>query len=76
MHILSGSIPKDFIGGVLYIIQENYPLYLEGVKYTLLISIVGTIFGLFVALFITIFRNDFARTSPVWMSRNSLATTF
>jgi putative lysine transport system permease protein len=56
MHILSGNIPKDFIGGVLYIIQENYPLYLEGVKYTLLISIVGTILGLFVALFITIFR--------------------
>lgn len=56
MYILAGSIPKDFIGGVLYIIQENYPLYLEGVKYTLMISIAGTALGLFLALFITIFR--------------------
>ena len=56
MYIISGSIPKDFIGGVLYIIQENYQLYLEGVKYTLLISIVGTILGLLLALFITVFR--------------------
>ena len=70
MHIMSGTIPKDFIGGVLYIIQENYPLYLEGVKYTLLISILGTMFGLLVALFIIIFR---VQESD---SRDSLATRF
>lgn len=56
MLLLSGSIPKDFIGGSLYIIQENYPLYLEGIKYTLMISILGTAIGLLVALFIIIFR--------------------
>jgi len=67
---MSGTIPKDFIGGVLYIIQENYPLYLEGVKYTLLISILGTMFGLLVALFIIIFR---VQESD---SRDSLATRF
>jgi len=70
MHIMSGTIPKDFIGGVLYIIQENYPLYLEGVKYTLLISILGTMFGLLVALFIIIFR---VQESD---SRDGLATRF
>jgi len=56
MFTLSGSIPKDFIGGILYIIKENYPLYIEGVKYTLMISIAGTFLGLFLALLITVFR--------------------
>lgn len=56
MEIISATIPQDFIGGVIYIIQENYPLYLEGIKYTLLLAIAGTILGLFVALFIIIFR--------------------
>lgn len=56
MFILSGSIPKDFFGGIWFIIQNNYPLYLEGVKYTLMISIAGTTLGLFLALLITIFR--------------------
>lgn len=56
MGLLSGSIPKDFLGGIIFIIQQNYQLYLEGVKYTLIISIAGTILGLLFALFITVFR--------------------
>lgn len=55
-YSLSGSIPSDFIGGVLYIFRNNYELYFEGVKYTLLISILGTALGLVLALIITIFR--------------------
>ncbi len=53
---LSGSIPKDFVGGIIYIFQDNYELYLTGIKYTLLISISGTILGLLLALVISIFR--------------------
>ena len=30
---LSGSIPKDFVGGIIYIFQDNYELYLTGIKY-------------------------------------------
>ncbi|MBU1019762.1 MAG: amino acid ABC transporter permease [Firmicutes bacterium] len=56
MVLLSGSIPKDFLGGIIFIIQQNYQLYLEGIKYTLIISISGTILGLLLALFITVFR--------------------
>lgn len=54
--ILSGNIPNDFVGGILYILENNYQLYFEGIKYTLLISILGTLLGLFLALIITIFR--------------------
>lgn len=70
MLILSGSIPKEFFGGVLYIIKENYPLYIEGVKYTLIISIAGTFLGLLLALLITIFRIQEAD------SRDNLGTRF
>ena len=56
MSILAGNIPSDFIGGILYILKNNYPLYIEGIKYTLLISITGTILGLLLALVLTIFR--------------------
>lgn len=56
MTLLAGSIPSDFIGGILYILKSNYPLYLEGIKYTLLISLTGTILGLFLALVLTVFR--------------------
>lgn len=55
IYILS-SIPDDFIGGITHIFRENYPLYIEGLKYTLLISILGTSFGLLLALFITVLR--------------------
>ncbi|MBN2605587.1 MAG: ABC transporter permease subunit, partial [Bacilli bacterium] len=56
MVLLSGSIPKDFLGGIIFIIQQNYQLYLEGIKYTLIIAIAGTVLGLLLALFITVFR--------------------
>lgn len=56
MFVLSGNIPSDFAGGILFILQNNYALYYEGIKYTLLISVLGTLFGLVLALLITIFR--------------------
>lgn len=54
--LLSGSIPKDFLGGILFIIENNYGLYFEGIKYTLLISLSGTFLGLLVSLMIVVLR--------------------
>lgn len=54
--MLATTIPSDFLGGLLYILENNYKLYIEGAKFTLMISISGTILGLFVALLIIIFR--------------------
>jgi putative lysine transport system permease protein len=56
MSVLAGSIPSDFVGGILYILRNNYSLYLEGIKYTLLISLTGTVIGLLLALVLTVFR--------------------
>ncbi|MGS0971957.1 MAG: amino acid ABC transporter permease [Candidatus Izemoplasmataceae bacterium] len=55
MNVLAG-IPQDFLGGTFYILKENYPLYIEGVKYTLLIATLGTLFGLLLSLFLTALR--------------------
>lgn len=54
--IVLNSIPTDFIGGITYIFKNNYPLYFEGLKFTLIISIIGTFLGLLLALFLTILR--------------------
>lgn len=56
MYLISNSIPQDFIGGIIYIIKDNYELYYEGVKFTLILSITGTVIGLVLALFVTILR--------------------
>lgn len=53
---LTSGIPQDFFGGILHILENNYQLYLEGIKYTLIISIIGTLLGLLLALVITVFR--------------------
>jgi len=55
-YVLSTNIPEDFLGGILFIFRNNYELYIEGIKYTLLISILGTTLGLLLALVITVFR--------------------
>lgn len=54
--VINESIPSDFWGGISFILRNNYELYLEGIKYTLLISLAGTFLGLFLALIITVFR--------------------
>ncbi len=54
--ILSSSIPDGFLSGIVHILENNYELYLEGIKYTLIISILGTLLGLLLALLIIVFR--------------------
>ncbi|QVK16763.1 amino acid ABC transporter permease [Mycoplasmatota bacterium] len=45
-------IPDSFIGGLLYILRNYFPMYLDGMKYTLLIALTSTILGLIIAVFI------------------------
>jgi len=55
MNLLA-SIPQDFLGGIFFIFKENYALYIEGIKYTLMIATLGTLIGLILALFLTVLR--------------------
>jgi len=54
--MILSTIPSNFIGGVIYIFEENYLLFFEGIKYTLLISLLGTGIGLFISFFVTLPR--------------------
>lgn len=54
--MLVSSIPSDFIGGLLFILENNYKLYIEGASFTLIIAISGTLLGLGLSLFIIVFR--------------------
>lgn len=49
-------MPTSFFDIVLYILRNEYKLYLTGIEYTLIISLVGTFLGLFVSFFITVLR--------------------
>jgi putative lysine transport system permease protein len=49
-------MPSDFFGGIFYLISENYKLYLQGVFFTLIISITGTFLGLLIGLILTVMR--------------------
>lgn len=49
-------MPSDFFGGLFYLISENYKLYLQGVFFTLIISITGTFLGLLIGLILTVMR--------------------
>jgi putative lysine transport system permease protein len=50
------AMPNDFFGGIIYLLLQNYKLYFQGVLYTLIIAISGTVLGLLVGLLITILR--------------------
>lgn len=50
------AMPQGFFNIVLFLLQEEYPLYLNGLKFTIIIAITGTFLGLFVAFFVTVLR--------------------
>ena len=54
--MLVSNIPNDFIGGIIYILVNNYKLYIEGASFTLIIAISGTLLGLFLSLILIVFR--------------------
>lgn len=61
--ILVNQIPDDFIGGLWFIVENNYLLFFEGIKFTLIISVSGTVLGLFVAFLLVILKIQKANTS-------------
>ncbi|MDR2538814.1 MAG: amino acid ABC transporter permease [Bifidobacteriaceae bacterium] len=49
-------MPADFFGWVGYLVQNDWSLYLYGVRFTLILSIVGTLLGLLIGLVLGTFR--------------------
>lgn len=50
------AMPSNFFDIIVYILQNESDLYLSGLKFTIIIAILGTMFGLFVSFFITVLR--------------------
>ena len=46
----------SFFNNVLKILKEYMPLFLEGIKNTMLIAIIGTVIGFLIGLFVAIIR--------------------
>ncbi len=52
------SMPSSFFGGLWHILRHNYPLFFEGLKFTLILAVVGTIFGLVISLMLVVFKTQ------------------
>ncbi len=52
-----GNIPTDLLGGALYIFQRYTPMFIFGVRNTLMISLTATIIGLFIGLLFATLKN-------------------
>lgn len=54
MNLFTSKVmPQGFFEGIWFLLKEYYPLFLDGIKYTLIISLTGTLFGLLLAIIIT-----------------------
>ncbi|QMS85470.1 amino acid ABC transporter permease [Candidatus Xianfuyuplasma coldseepsis] len=49
-------MPSGFFEIVWFLIQEEYPLYLSGIRFTIVIAVVGTFLGLLVAFLLSVLR--------------------
>lgn len=50
-------MPTGFFAGIVFLLQNNYQLFISGVISTLLIALVGTVFGLLIGLILALVRN-------------------
>lgn len=50
------KMPANFIGGVWYVINNYYPLFIRGMITTLVLAVFGTLFGLLIGMFISLIR--------------------
>ncbi len=50
------NIPSDFWGGVVYLLQKYFPLFLDGCKNTILLSLIGTFLGCLIGLLVGVLR--------------------
>lgn len=46
-------IPEGFWGGTVFLFKQYAPMFGEGIVYTLIVSLIGTLIGLLLAVFIT-----------------------
>ena len=56
--LLTKTIPPDFFGGMLYIIEKYSSMFFNGFINTLILALLGTIFGLLIGLVISLIRNQ------------------
>ena len=54
--ILLASIAPTFFKGMIDLVIRYYPLYLQGIMYTLILAIAGTLIGLFIAFILVIMK--------------------
>ena len=50
------AMPQGFFNIILFLIREEWPLYVSGLQFTIVIAIVGTFLGLVVSFFLTVLR--------------------
>ncbi len=43
-------VPKSMLGKMFFVIENYYPMFLEGLKYTVIIALFGTIFGILLGM--------------------------
>ena len=54
--MLLATVPQTFFDIIWYLIVNEYPLFINGIKFTLIISILGTLIGLILAFLVTSLR--------------------
>ncbi len=54
--IILADIAPGFLRGMVDLVIHYYPLYLQGIMYTLLLAIAGTLIGLFIAFILVIMK--------------------
>ena len=50
MSILVQTVPRGTFPQMWFVIENYYPMFLEGLRYTLIISILGTLFGVLIGM--------------------------
>lgn len=52
------AMPKGFIAGIIFLLKNNSTQFINGVLATLMIALVGTVFGLIIGLGLALIRNN------------------
>ncbi len=50
-------MPSGFIAGIIFLLQNNYALFISGIMTTVMIALVGTVCGLAIGLLLALVRN-------------------
>ena len=50
MNLIVANVPEGFLAQALWILETNWPLFWYGIKITLMLAFLGTIFGLVIGL--------------------------